>query len=561
MALIEVQDFPRQFVDNYPNDAEWIADQASTILENICNGVGGIFNELARNFATHRNNFINIFCKAFDDEVYTKRIPMEDAMPVVVEAISTIMITKMYDIRRDGDNIVKEFVDSQFANNPILQELNRGGRSDNETVRRSSVQPRSGYGGQQQRYPQRHQQPQRQGYNGGGQVQHQQQSGPRYKGVLNKSTEAPPVNQQQQQPQTPPEPPKPQVADGSVITSNNVKCLGLNVVKPAYIIGVEQIVIEDGKLNVHPYNGSGQVDYELHRIDRFYEDYLPNTGRAVELTRLAIKEVEKTRDNAIRTYIEAEGEEPKPNPKLFNTTKSFQYDKEVVTYGNDFDPICVRQDLTDQHGGNFNWWNENALKVKCKHHLGLGVVSNDVIDRINIMLKETITFELVKQLVELVGYIDTAVWRKIHDFITTRFNIKMITSGLTYNLDSITSQWSELTELLAKEHQGVVGTLANCTGMLDGLSAVTIDEEGVEKTYFTLQQQVVYIPINTFDFELGVVTTEDPIHILPKGSMMFNMVSKVVDTEPALIVTLDGCVIGVEPYTTLVGRDYVIRKA
>lgn len=551
MALIEPRDFSESFENNYRNDIEHISRTVSDIVTGVGREVGGVFEELSRSFETHRPKFLELFDKFFDDQVYRQRVRIDDAIPAATYAVMVVFADKVLDNQRNGNKNSDDFIDRERRDNPILRGIDGGGR-DSRDIARQSYDSRDNNRSQSGRYPtqtrpranvsDRHTRT--------GVVSNDR---PRYQGSMQTQVvEEQPMRQVQQVVEQ-----TPLVADESIITSNNVSDVSHKGLNPCYIIGKEQVIIKEGKLLVVPYNGRNAVDYEQHRIDRYYASVLPASNAHTDLTRIALNSVKQAKDNAIIAFVaNEEGKEATAINKLFDTISSGMYKQVLDTKSATFDPIDVRNTMLEMHGGSFEWFTDNALAVTVTQRLELRGVSNDVLIRIKTLLESAESYEVVKLLVLLVQHIDPAVWRTLHDYITVNFNLKMASINLEQYLDSITADWSDLVALLTESAYIGLPMLAKSEGMTEGMTLCLDDEI---KTIDILRE-VMYIPISSFDFDLGIVG-DQPIYQVPKGSIMYDMCSNLShDGSRLYVTTLDGVSFELFTYSTLGGDEFILRK-
>lgn len=568
MALIEIRDLNPTFLQDFGRDGEDLAHALNQCLDQVARDYGGPFAEMANRINSYRAPIVEMAQNTYAALQQSRQYDRNQILNITVDATIAVIAAGDNELQRYENRSATDWIDTCFRENPVLIEAtrNNGGSQsrydDRQLARRDNGGQRYNQGNSNQRqntggvrYPSSSQGNNNQGHS------NQRHSGqPLYRGRLQQKEETP-VQQTQSYTEQPAQVATPSVSDGSVITTNNVNDTTFIGIKPTYIAGKEQVVIQEGKLLIVPYDGRNAVDYELHRIDRYYVDVMPSGATELELTRIALRAIEETKDNTIQSFVK-EGEEPSEEAlkKAFEAATSATYPHIVKVEGVGFNPIDVRDSLIETHKTNFEWFNNNALVVPVEQYIPLLDVSNDNIIRLKELKQTKIANDVVRLLIKMVGMIDTAAWRKLHDIITANFNCKMVRMGATYNLDSITAQWSDLVALLKEGDPQLSIMLSSSDNMLDGIYLGDGDRENNIK----IQRQVIFAPVNSFDFDLCAVSKDDPIHLIPAGSMLYNAIAKAMAGTAGdcliTLVTLDGVSSTISSGVTLSGVEYYLQR-
>ena len=557
MALIEFNDFNCNFQQDFGRDAEDLARGLDRTLDGLARDVRGQFDEMAADISRYRGHIVEMAQNTYAD-LANDRNTRGDKIAITVDATLAVIAAGEENLRRRSTRESEDWIEQCFRENPVLiqatQQHQQSRYDDRQLARRSY----SGNNNRDRNY----------GNNSGG-SRYQQQSnngggnqgnnnGPRYRGRLQTQQDEP-MEQQYQQQEKQTYQPEPSVADGSVITSNNVKDVIYKGQPVAYIIGKEQVVIKDGKLIIVPYDGRNAMDYEKHRIDRFYVDVMPTGATELELTRIALAEATKVKDNKIASFINEGGETPSDEllEKAFKAATSSEYSDVINLSGTTFDPIGVRDGIIETHKTNFEWFADHALLCTLNQSMFIDDCSNDTAIRIKELIKSENITETVKLLIKLAGMFDTAVWRKLHDIITCLFNMRLLSIGSVYNVDSITAYWSELVEAIKENEPPVESNLSVPYKML---SVLDWDEENKA---IVVKRKTMFLPINSFDLDIGVLDKESPVHHIPSGSMLYNALVNALDHDHLVtMVTLDGVALNVATFANLSGTQaYLLNVA
>lgn len=547
MALFEEQDFQGRFFDDFGRDAEIIIDRINGTLEGLARDYGDPFRLIAEKIADVREDIADSISVALSEEVINKRMRLDDILNDVIDAVFMRMAEEiMAKDQNIGSADTYDFVMEQFDNNPYLapsRGRSRGrGRDDRDRGGRSRGRDDRGRG---------------RGRDVGGRAatSRTRDRSARGAGPESKRVDAPsrgrgrlvPESQKRQQTQREEVQHAPVVEtntieNGTIITSANRADTGV-AFAPLYIVGEEQTEFMDGNLVVTDYTGRNEVDYEKHRVDLLFTNII-GAGAATTsntLTENAIRRAEEAIDRKISGFVKGgENEEQVIDSKFFEHAKSVHYGTIQEQMSLNFDPIDVRDNILDVHGGDYAWFRDNAMIVDVDQYVDFGD-SNDALLQVQALLKTTNYLEAVKNLIQLSGVIDAARWKFLHDFLTRNLNIIMLRyARLGQRVDSITGDWTDLAEFLKTVDESKrTLMMANFSKLLMNLEALRVDDKNMIK----VSRTVVYLPLTSYECELASASVKTGIVRIDTNTKIFNLVAKLFNdnTRGALsFVTLDG---------------------
>ena len=347
---------------------------------------------------------------------------------------------------------------------------------------------------------------------------------------------------------------------GDVVTSANFTVMDKFSFGLAYVAGVEQVVYNGDTLEVEEFTGANDVDYEQHRIDRFYPDILGD-GNKTDLTTIALREAEKVKDQTIKRFVSNPQEtdvEPTADPKLFQHAKSGSYEEPMRILTHIYHPVDLRNNILEDHGGTVAWFDKNALFVKADQVVTLGEISNDTILGLKNLIATDRVLEMVGELIKLAGKIDPFVWRLIHDYITIGFNKRLVSLDLNITMSSITADWTEFREWLKNTRPELAETLNHKNGITTGLSV----EETEEGTNLIINRNTLYLPIGSYDLDFASATAEQGFAVVNEQTKIFKFINQLMvdGLEILYIATLDGQVMAVRDLSGVMGVRYYISK-
>lgn len=547
MALFEEQDFQGQFFDDFGRDADMIIDRINGTLEGLARDYGDPFRLIAEQIADVRLDIVDSICAVLVAEVLDKRMRLDDVLNDVIDAVFMKMAREIMDKDQSiGSGETYDFILDQFDSNPYLAESRGRGRSRGRDDRNSRGRGRDDRGRSSGR-----------GRDVGGRASTRGRDRSRGNGYESKRADAPtrgrgrlvPESQKRQQAQreevqhNTPVVHSNTIENGTVITSANRADTGV-MFAPLYIVGEEQTEFMDGDLVVTDYTGKSEVDYEKHRVDLLFTNII-GAGAATTsntLTENAIRRAEEAIDRKISGFVKNPDNEEEQviDSKFFQHAKSTHYGTIQQQFTLNFDPIDVRDNILDAHGGDYAWFRDNAMIVDVDQYVDFGN-SNDALLQVQALLKTTNYMEVVKSLIQLSGVIDAARWKFLHDFITRNLNIIMLRyARLGQRVDSITGDWADLAAFLKTVDESKrTLMMANFSKLLVNLEALREDE----RNFLKVRHSVVYLPLTSFECELASASVKSGIVRIDKNTKIYNLVAKLFndDTYGSLsFVTLDG---------------------
>lgn len=570
MAHIEISDFSRKFEDDFDRDMTYIVDKANDAIVELAGKYRGQFDEIDRNFDSYRDAFVKVLVKIVDTAYFDLKHDIEDIMKDAPYA-SLVVIAGEVDGKRFGSDKADDFIDDELSGNPYLEGVQGGsGRSRRDIERRSLAGARSRNGSSRDR-----------GSRDRGNSRHRRSSRrdddyddqPR-RGRLAKRTEEPKANNrsrerveevvevvQEQKPT--------KLVIGEVITTENFTPINDNPLAPVYLIGHEQVILTEDGYSVTDYAGTNQVDYEKHRIDRFFPDILGGKTAASELALIALREAERVKDQTISGFITNPDntEEQMADPKMFQFLKTVTYTTMLTQHGLLFDPMEIRNLILDTHNGDVNWFSKCALHTNIVQSVEVKNASNDVISRLTNLWASKQMHLFIQGLIELSSYMDIAAWRFIHDTITSRFNARLLRNSLNVTLDSITADWNAFKDLVATQYTHLAELQNSTNGILDGFEVSVYEDEETKQSQVSLNvlRPTLFIPVASFDLDIASPSIEFESGLIVKDSILFNAVKgHFATTEPGAymyVVTTDNQILEIADSSNMLNpQQYVLRK-
>lgn len=581
MAFIEPDDFDRKFDDRFYNDMNYICDKINDRLDDLERNYGGQFSEVLDRAGEYRtlcadlvDRMITLFC--YDGN--------ESLGNVISDAVTAAIVICAGKCRNRGNRDSDEFIKDEFRDNPILiefaregrrgRERDRGGRDRDSGRRRGSndrYTSRSSERGARSSAPRRRESYQRHD-------DRSERSAPRgaqRSSALAKRREEEPRNNnrnEQREKQEVSTNQNVQVSNGDIITRENMPATGLTV-GMAYIAGNEQVVYEANDLTLQPFTGTTAVDYEKHRIDRFYPDILAAGRVKGNDTMDAIKKAQDAMTQKIEAYISDPTNpeaEPQPNFKVFHTSTSAIFDEEMEVNSTKFDPIFIRDNIMDQFDVDINWFTKNALVVEILQKIKIGNVSNDTLDMMVKLFNLSDLTLFVKELTLLIDRVSPSIWKVIHDMLTARVNVRLLKYNLPVQVESIVADWQDLLEFLKAQPAGIAENLAKLTVPMDGIVAKRDKDDG-ETAYIYIQRKTLYLPVSSSEFDLCTTDPSGTQGYITPDSPLFKIIDELGSTpvgkEPICkyggypyLVTLDGEILSTHSLGNIAEPKYLLRK-
>lgn len=553
MAAYVLDDIPQKYDRAFDRrELEDIIEELNIAHDNVVR-IGGIFDAIDRDLDRHRRKIVEGTMEIVDDLVNKRRERLSDVLPMVVDAVYTHIGED--ETRRDSRSASRDsddYIDDQYRNNPLLNKgrddrrdrddrgrRDRDGRRDLDRGRYTNRDRGRDRGRRDDGYGSR---TSSRSVGGGRNPDDNYGSrGGRARGRL--------VSGQDDKPREEVETPQETIAPVTgVITSDNVP--STIDVAPIYIIGEEQVEMVDGALEVKPYTGRSSVDYEKHRVDRLFKDVLGNHGLANSNgeTLRAIKDAQTALTNTVSAYVNAKDDEGKDiqkiNDKLFENDRSFLYEEPSALYGAKLDPLGLRNSILKVHGGNTNWTSHFSLILKAVQRVEVFGANGDTKHHLKALFDVDTMTEFVNALVALVTKIDGADWRFLHDTFTSELNRILVSElSIPTRVGSITSDWNALVDYISKSNAAAAPVLAS-TGVrriTENVSIFTNEETG--EVSIDVKRAFIYLPVSTYDFDLGSATAAQGTGRIVPGTELYNLVNSAYNhkLEGLLtLVTLDG---------------------
>ena len=562
MSNIEINDFSPRFDDDFREDVGYMADNINRILSELARRYAGALDDLDRYFGEHRNNFLELFETIISTEVLERRQSLDNVLSDAILASLAVCAKTIRSGNRDSD----DWINGELENNPFLREAARSSRRDDRRDDRDRGSRYSSRCNTADYHARRDKPKERRGNRDDSRRSSRRTSNVEVpRGRIAAITSPKPVEertvyQERENTVTPRKVEPTSLKSGDVVTSANFTVMDKFSFGLAYVAGVEQVVYNGDTLEVEEFTGANDVDYEQHRIDRFYPDILGD-GNKTDLTTIALREAEKVKDQTIKRFVSNPQEtdvEPTADPKLFQHAKSGSYEEPMRILTHIYHPVDLRNNILEDHGGTVAWFDKNALFVKADQVVTLGEISNDTILGLKNLIATDRVLEMVGELIKLAGKIDPFVWRLIHDYITIGFNKRLVSLDLNITMSSITADWTEFREWLKNTRPELAETLNHKNGITTGLSV----EETEEGTNLIINRNTLYLPIGSYDLDFASATAEQGFAVVNEQTKIFKFINQLMvdGLEILYIATLDGQVMAVRDLSGVMGVRYYISK-
>ena len=562
MSNIEINDFSPRFDDDFREDVGYMADNINRILSELARRYAGALDDLDRYFGEHRNNFLELFETIIATEVLERRQSLDNVLSDAILASLAVCAKTIRSGNRDSD----DWINGELENNPFLREAARSSRRDDRRDDRDRGSRYSSRRNTADYHARRDKPKERRGNRDDSRRSSRRTSNVEVpRGRIAAITSPKPVEeravyQARENTVTPRKVEPTSLKSGDVVTSANFTAMDKFSFGLAYVAGDEQVVYNGDTLEVEEFTGANDVDYEQHRIDRFYPDILGD-GNKTDLTTIALREAEKVKDQTIKRFVSNPQEtdvEPTADPKLFQHAKSGSYEEPMRILTHIYHPVDLRNNILEDHGGTVAWFDKNALFVKADQVVTLGEISNDTILGLKNLIATDRVLEMVGELIKLAGKIDPFVWRLIHDYITIGFNKRLVSLDLNITMSSITADWTEFREWLKNTRPELAETLNHKNGITTGLSV----EETEEGTNLIINRNTLYLPIGSYDLDFASATAEQGFAVVNEQTKIFKFINQLMvdGLEILYIATLDGQVMAVRDLSGVMGVRYYISK-
>ena len=562
MSNIEINDFSPRFDDDFREDVGYMADNINRILSELARRYAGALDDLDRYFGEHRNNFLELFETIIATEVLERRQSLDNVLSDAILASLAVCAKTIRSGNRDSD----DWINGELENNPFLREAARSSRRDDRDRDRDRGSRYSSRRNTADYHARRDKPKERRGNRDDSRRSSRRTSNVEVpRGRIAAITSPKPVEeravyQERENTVTPRKVEPTSLKSGDVVTSANFTVMDKFSFGLAYVAGVEQVVYNGDTLEVEEFTGANDVDYEQHRIDRFYPDILGD-GNKTDLTTIALREAEKVKDQTIKRFVSNPQEtdvEPTADPKLFQHAKSGSYEEPMRILTHIYHPVDLRNNILEDHGGTVAWFDKNALFVKADQVVTLGEISNDTILGLKNLIATDRVLEMVGELIKLAGKIDPFVWRLIHDYITIGFNKRLVSLDLNITMSSITADWTEFREWLKNTRPELAETLNHKNGITAGLSV----EEEEDGTNLIISRNTLYLPIGSYDLDFASATAEQGFAVVNEQTKIFKFINQLMvdGLEILYITTLDGQVMAVRDLSGVMGVRYYISK-
>lgn len=562
MSNIEINDFSPRFDDDFREDVGYMADNINRILSELARRYAGALDDLDRYFGEHRNNFLELFETIIATEVLERRQSLDNVLSDAILASLAVCAKTIRSGNRDSD----DWINGELENNPFLREAARSSRRDDRRDDRDRGSRYSSRRNTADYHARRDKPKERRGNRDDSRRSSRRTSNVEVpRGRIAAITSPKPVEeravyQERENTVTPRKVEPTSLKSGDVVTSANFTAMDKFSFGLAYVAGDEQVVYNGDTLEVEEFTGANDVDYEQHRIDRFYPDILGD-GNKTDLTTIALREAEKVKDQTIKRFVSNPQEtdvEPTADPKLFQHAKSGSYEEPMRILTHIYHPVDLRNNILEDHGGTVAWFDKNALFVKADQVVTLGEISNDTILGLKNLIATDRVLEMVGELIKLAGKIDPFVWRLIHDYITIGFNKRLVSLDLNITMSSITADWTEFREWLKNTRPELAETLNHKNGITTGLSV----EETEEGTNLIINRNTLYLPIGSYDLDFASATAEQGFAVVNEQTKIFKFINQLMvdGLEILYITTLDGQVMAVRDLSGVMGVRYYISK-
>lgn len=562
MSIILEEDFHPDFLEDYDRDVDLIIDRTEEALV-----------RLERKYREPFSIILN------EPELITKGCGMIEKTVDQIMRGSNERISRVIDDvvslcwwglaraimdkdNRVGDDRLYEIAERETEDNPIMREGDRGSRRDRgRDNRRDDRGPRRNRRERETgRYGKRRQGQSRHRVSTGEQSRHNVGTG-----LGKRRSEREEVRDdrnyyerpkrdasEERKPRTPRDEVKEEIEvntttlnDGDIVTCENNPLTNPAYPTPVYVLAIEKTIIKEGKLTAVEYERGEKVDYEKHRVDKIYPEALM-TEQQVQLqaTLSSIREAQTALDSKISSFINnPETNEQEIDSKLLKHARSFTLEVVMDQVASSFDPIDIRDQILEQHGGDIKWLTRNAMIVNANHVINVSR-DKDINRFVDTLTKGNTYLEIANALIHLSHYIDPSRWLQLHNAFTAQLNyILVVDLGLEIVSDSITGDLKELVEFFktldAQQQLVVKAGFENFGKKFEKV----IDVEDEEMISIKHKHRCVYLPIPSSDLAIATAGNDLNVGRLDEGTKLFSLVSRFqqnpVDATD-LFITIDG---------------------
>lgn len=304
-----------------------------------------------------------------------------------------------------------------------------------------------------------------------------------------------------------------------VITKQNANIYGV-VDAPIYFADDGKLVLSDTNTATYEEHKEPDVDYATHRTDV----YLKNRGtkapdklkrnialaegiKAASLTVEQFKQQEAARLNAITNDVDKDVGDANYaltlNEPLFAGYEDQDFTKVLTKALKDQGLESVIENFEAA---------TISFKIMRQHKW---IAKGPVAERLLLLKEADSLHNLVIRLIELSNVVPPAVWKFIHDEVTSVFN-ELIFSRLNVRVkvDSIVSDWNDITQYMGQLKDGIYVPLFNnlhsslLTKCLTIAQLDSTDKENpVKEAWINCEWSCIKLPVSSNDFTLAKATT------------------------------------------------------
>lgn len=584
MSILDERDFDPAFIEDLGRDFGLVIDTADRMLDKFERNYGDPFTLIIENPKLIRS-FCDILTDKICEEIYDKNRYIED---IIGDAVSLCLWGVAHDIMNKdktiGTDRTFDMAEREFEENPLMPN-SRGSRRDSARNSRRDSGRRSSGGRRDSnrrdsggRYGSRRRNQTRQRVSTGDESRHsvggtlggrrnrKDRNARDDRNYYEREEAHEEIRSRRDEPVVEVEknPVEVTASEGDIITTENSPIENTALPTPMYILTSEKVLYSNGKLEVSTIRGGEKVDYEKHRVDKIFpQALLTDAGVQLEATLKAIREAETAIDNHISSFVNnPETKEPEIDSKLLKHARSFKLDVIMDQAGARFDPIDIRDQVLEQHGGDIHWLNKNAMIINVGHVMGLGK-DKDIISRVDKLIQGGSYRDISISLVTLAGLVDPSRWIQLHDLFTTQLNyILVVELGLNIISESITGDLHDLNEIFkGLDTQQLLVVKAGFENFGKKFEKI-VDVENDDMISIKHNRQCVYLPINSGELEIGMADNDLNIGRLNEGTKLFSMVAKFQQNPVDVVytfITLDGKMLELCTPSVDTGMYYDIR--
>lgn len=553
MSYFRPDDFSNDFHNDFRrDDADFIINRLNDSMDALVRDYGEPFRLLADEI-NHDSRLAQSIAKNIGAMLYEVVIKgrngLDQSINDIIDAVILQTGKNMMDKdNRLGNDNTYNFVCNSLDRNPFMQPA----RDDRDYRNNRNNGPRTNDRGSSSRYSQTTQQSRREGSS-------QPLSQGRLVSEKDRVKNEPARSERQEEQRN-----VPQLNNGDLVTALNRQESGVDFA-PAYIVGDEQTIYMDGKLQVIDYTGTTPVDYEKHRVDLFFPNIIGASAQAAtnSLTETAIRKAEEAMDLKITGYLqnpEAPDEPMTADSKLFQAVKSMSYQAKQTIFGLTLDTIDVRDSIISTHNGSHEWFRDNAMIVEVDQMVDFGD-GNDALLNMQSISKTTNYADLVKWLINLSRFIDASRWKFLHDHLTRQLNIIMLRyARLGVTVSTFTGDWNELASFLENADQSKRTLMQSRFGkMIENLEIDRDVETGFNM--IKVKHTLVYLPVASYECELASASVKTGVVTVAKDTKLYSLVSRLYENNvygEMSFVTLDGLRFSLLMTEDITTRDFDI---